>query len=180
MLDTHDFPMVMAALLENRPWARRCALALLLRRCLNASCRCSTKRGLEKFEDQVWKVVPPTEALRLCKTEAQVPQSSRWTSRRRGGCAGLVSVVRLADGRSGARALPVQLVPQGRVRQGETQPLAADRTRTRSKRLTALLQLRRFMNEVLVDQLPMLRDLQRWLEELQLKVRCRRPISPAA
>lgn len=55
MMETNDIPCVLVPLLEMKPWLRK-----------------NKKGESEKFEDQKWVVVPPSETNRVTKIEAQV------------------------------------------------------------------------------------------------------------
>lgn len=55
MMDNNDIPCILVPLLEIKPWIRK-------------NCKGET----EKFEDQRWQKVPPSEAHRITKMEAQI------------------------------------------------------------------------------------------------------------
>jgi hypothetical protein len=55
MMENNDIPCVLVPLLELKPWMRK-----------------NKKGEIEKFEDQKWVKVPPSEVNRMPKIEAQI------------------------------------------------------------------------------------------------------------
>ena len=110
MMENNDIPCILVPLLEYKPWMRK-----------------NRKGEIEKFEDQKWTKVPPTEINRMPKIEAQI-----WLT------------------------IYNMFLSQDTNRKYEVT----------SFRKANLLRLRKYMNEVVLDQLPMLTNLLRSLEEL--------------
>eukprot|EP00053_Salpingoeca_punica_P010885 m.97285 g.97285 ORF g.97285 m.97285 type:complete len:466 (+) comp15523_c0_seq2:65-1462(+) len=111
LLNTHDAPQMLCALVEHKPWTR-------------------FESGVfEKYIDGAWTAVKPEDRLALSKTEAQV-----WLT--------LYNLLMEVECRRKYRF----------------------DTHNRGE----ILKLRAHFNDVMSDQLPMLRDLRRMLEELSM------------
>ena len=118
LLDTHDAQMLLAPLLDKRPWVRRRRDA-------------SGKTVREAFQDGRWSVVPREDRMQLTKCDGQT-----WLA--------LTNLV--CD-------------PKCRARYQYT-----------DSRKRSMERLKRHFNDVLFDQLPVLQDLQRAVDEVLLMV----------
>jgi hypothetical protein len=119
LLDTHDCQMLLAPLLEKRPWVRRKKVPG------------SDQTVAEVFQDGRWTVLPRSDRLRITKCDGQT-----WLA--------LTNLV--CD-------------PKCRARYQYT-----------DARRRAVERLRRHFNEFVFDQLPVLQDLQRAVDEVLLMV----------
>uniref|UniRef100_A0A7S3N1S5 MYND-type domain-containing protein n=1 Tax=Strombidium inclinatum TaxID=197538 RepID=A0A7S3N1S5_9SPIT len=112
LMENNDMPCMLVPLLELKPWLRK-----------------NAKGETEKFEDQKWQVVPPSESSKLTKIEAQI-----W-----------LSIYNMFLSQDGNRKYEITTF-----------------------RKSNLLRLRKYLNEQLLDQLPMLTAMLRALEEMSM------------
>ena len=146
LYNTHDIPMLMVPLIENPPWVRK---------------RKAEGKGKgvvwEKLIDRVWKEVPQSDLLKLSPLEAQ-PWLCLYNSLQvRLTCLKVVleRVVWCLDERL-TRFYSLQ------------EPEVRKIYHINTHRVAALQRVRKYINDLLVDQLPMLVEMQRSLDEMSL------------
>ena len=172
LLHTHDVLLALVPLVENPPWTRR--------------------RGgrLEKFSDQRWTVVAPRDAAMMTKLEGQVwltiynlmmdkacRKQYQYNTHRK---EVLVKVRRKIAQHAVGRCQKQQRCARANESKNDFDLRALNSSLIRSSLVSFccvslslllflfLLQLRRYFSDILMDQLPLLRELKRLIEELSI------------
>lgn len=180
LVASNDTVMALAPLLDSPPWARR-----------------GKGGALERYTDNKWRPVPPAERLRVSQADAQVSggtldEAMTDTQRQRPGAVAWAPVHLCFHGwhaaASGSTCFCCRICQQPAC--ASPPSTAAPRPRQvwlalnnllvepkcRAKyeldeyRKEALYRLKRYMNELLFDQLPVLKDLQRVIDEITLNI----------
>lgn len=129
ILDTHDFLQLMIPLIDEPPWTRRREQVQSISGSSSDEQQKSSFFVWEKFIDNAWLVVPPSDLLQVTQCEAQC-----W-----------IAVFHLT-----------------------CTNLCRERYALNAFQKEQLLRLRKYLNEVMIEQLPILTDVMRYMDELSL------------